>query len=61
MPDLKVHSVSRVLDKGLIMNYHKEKCDIVDSQGMVRAAAERQGKLFKMLFKENVIDHCNVA
>jgi len=53
VPQLKINlfSVSKALDKGMLMKSSKEKCKIVDSKNCTRAIAMRSGKLFKMLFR----------
>lgn len=52
VPDLDVNlfSLSTVLDKGLIMQANKDRCNLLDNNGHVRAVANREGRLFKMNF-----------
>lgn len=53
VPELKYNlfSVGCALDKGFVMTSNNKKCEIVDSQGNVRAVAIRHDKLFTMLFQ----------
>lgn len=64
VPELKVNlfSVSSALDKGFILQSNKEKCELLDDKGNVRAVAERQGKMFKMCFSnfiQSEPEQCN--
>lgn len=53
VPDLSVNlfSLSTTLDKNYEMHSNKNKCELIDIKGKVRAIAERQGNLYKMQFK----------
>lgn len=53
VPQLKMNlfSVGKVLDKEMFLKSDKEKCEIIDKNGLIRAMAERKGKLFRMIFK----------
>lgn len=63
VPDLDVNlfSLSAVLDKGFTMQSDKEKCQLLDTDGNIRAIAKREGKLFGMIFKDCAISQCNVV
>ncbi|XP_043470934.1 uncharacterized protein LOC122504102 [Leptopilina heterotoma] len=63
VPDLDVNlfSLSAVLDKGFVMQSDKEKCQLLDKDGNIRAIASREGKLFGMIFKSNKLSQCNIV
>lgn len=54
IPQFKINlfSVAKALDKGFWLKSDKNKSELVDKTGRVRATAVREGKFFKMTFKK---------
>lgn len=68
IPELAVNlfSLSTALDKNLEMHSDKDRCQLLDKEGKVKAIAKRQGNLYKMHFKtqnfvQEVTSECNLA
>lgn len=66
VPEFKINlfSMPKVLDRGFLLKSDKNKSEIIDKNGNVRAIAKRHCKFFKMFFKSNLqseISSCNFA